>query len=144
MVDYEHNRKRVMNTNPHLNIFPGDSTLGWTIYDFGPLAIPKRGQTIKMDSLSWLLYRQLIGWEQKKALCIDSNSIVMLGDSILHEYTFLEDYYFAVGDNSLASLDSRYWGLLPEKFIVGRAWFVWKSENPRTGKLRWNRVMKSL
>lgn len=137
-------RMHIITPTTQLDVFPGRNTLGWTISDFGPLAIPKRGRTIKMDSISWLLYRPLIEWEQKKTLELSSNNTVKLGDSILHEYTFQEDYYSVVGDNSLASWDSRYWGLLPEKFIVGRAWLIWKSEDPKTGQLRWNRVMKRI
>ena len=66
-----------------------------------------------------------------------------LGDSVVTAYTFREDYYFMAGDKALNSQDSRYWGLLPESFIVGRAFAVWWSEDER-GKTRWNRVWKRI
>lgn len=62
----------------------------------------------------------------------------------IREYRFLKNYYFMAGDKGLNSQDSRYWGLLPEEYIVGKAAFVWKSVDPYTGKLRWDRFMKKI
>ncbi|MCQ2268453.1 MAG: signal peptidase I, partial [Bacteroidaceae bacterium] len=39
---------------------------------------------------------------------------------------------------------SRYWGLVPEPFIAGKAVRIWKSVNPYTGKMRWDRFWKKL
>ena len=46
------------------------------------------------------------------------------------------------GDKSVNSKDSRYWGLLPEDYIVGKATFIWKSTDPYDGKIRWDRLFK--
>ena len=48
------------------------------------------------------------------------------------------------GDKGMNSQDSRYWGLLPEEYIVGKAWIIWKSVNQDTGKMRWNRFLKNI
>lgn len=67
--------------------FPYDKQMDWTIREFGPLPIPQKGQTVKMNRTNCLLYRQLIGWEQKKKLRIKDGQIV-LGDSVIAQYRF--------------------------------------------------------
>lgn len=48
-------------------------------------------------------------------------------------YTLPEDSYFMLGDNSRNSLDSRYWGTVPRKNIVGKALFVFWPISRRWG-----------
>jgi signal peptidase I len=62
----------------------------------------------------------------------------------VHEYVFRKNYYFVGGDNVLYSQDSRYWGLLPEEYIVGRAIRIWKSVDKDTDEFRWERWMKKI
>ena len=96
-----------------------------------------------MDSTAVKLYRKLIEWEQKKPLVRKENK-VYLGDSLIKEYRFEENYYFVGGDNMEYSEDSRYWGVLPEPYIVGVATRIWKSVDKFTEKIRWDRVMKKV
>ncbi|WP_289415456.1 signal peptidase I, partial [Bacteroides acidifaciens] len=123
--------------------FPYDKQLGWTIREFGPLPIPKKGQTVMMNRTNCLLYRQLIGWEQKKKLRIKDGQIV-LGDSVITQYRFKKNYYFVSGDHMANSQDSRYWGMLPEEYIVGKATRIWYSEDKFTEKPRWDRIMQKI
>ena len=136
-LDKEDARGIVMDT------YPCDKYINWTIQDFGPLHVPARGQTVVMDSTAVKLYRNLVEWEQKKPLTRKENH-VYLGDSLIQEYCFKENYYFVGGDYMENSKDSRYWGLLPEPYIVGIATRIWKSVDKTTGKIRWNRVMKKI
>lgn len=131
-------------TSVVMSSFPGGNRLKWTVKEFGPLSIPAKGQVVGMDSTSWLLYRQLISWEQKKRLCIDADNRVYLGDSLIQEYHFRENYYFVSGDKMENSKDSRYWGLLPEPFIVGKAWRIWKSVDNMSENIRWERIWKKI
>ena len=126
-----------------MDAYPWDKYIDWTIQDFGPLHVPARGQTVAMDSTAVKLYRNLIEWEQKEKLTFQGKEI-FLGDSLIHEYRFRENYYFMGGDYMENSKDSRYWGLLPEPYIVGVATRIWKSVDKSMGKIRWDRVMKKI
>jgi signal peptidase I len=125
-------------------IFPKDSPYHyWTMKNAGPLYVPQKDAVVAVDSVSFYLYRRLIEYETGQKLCRE-NSGVLLGDSAITEYRFSRNYYFMAGDNALDSNDSRYWGLLPEEMIVGKAAFIWKSIDPKTDKRRWNRVFKMI
>lgn len=120
-----------------------NTVLGWTVQQLGPLLVPARGQEVMMDTLTAKMYGRLIAWEQKRPLKVQGNN-VSLGDSLITRYRFKENYFFMGGDYMENSKDSRYWGLLPEPYIVGVATRIWKSVDKSTGKLRWDRVMKRI
>ncbi|MFJ1489981.1 signal peptidase I [Capnocytophaga canis] len=123
--------------------FPWDSAMGWTIKDFGPLYLPKKGDVIKLNRLSILLYKKLIEWEKDKILTFERDTLWENGKP-LNSYNFKHNYYFMGGDHLENSADSRYWGLVPEEYIAGKAWFIWKSNDLYTGKLRMERILKKL
>lgn len=123
--------------------YPYDSIIGWDIQEFGPMYIPRQGAEIVMNRTNAVLYKNLIEWEQKQKL-ICREGIFFLGDKEIKVYRFCRNYYFMAGDKTVNSQDSRYWGLLPEEFIVGKASFVWKSKEPDTGRMRWNRIGKRI
>lgn len=121
--------------------YPFDGDFRWNIHDFGPLYVPRKGDRISLDKRSFDLYRRLIAWEQQLPVtCRDS--LVYIGGDARRSYSFRENYYFMAGDNGLNSKDSRYWGLLPEEFMVGKACLIWKSVYPATGRMNWQRTFK--
>jgi signal peptidase I len=124
-----------------LNGYPHDSLLNWNIRNFGPLYVPAKGSVVTMNHTNAILYKQLIEYEQNMRITI-SGDTVFLNNHPIKWYQFRKNYYFMAGDKSRDSQDSRYWGLLPEEFIVGKATFIWKSLEPRTGKWRWERLFK--
>lgn len=126
-----------------LRSYPRTDSICWTILDFGPLFIPNKGSRIMMNDYHYLLYRNLIEWEQRKKLLKDG-SVISIADSVISTYTFEQNYYFVAGDKVIDSQDSRYWGLLPEQMIVGKATCIWKSVNPYTDEVRWNRLFRKI
>lgn len=93
--------------------FPKDSLISWNVKNFGPLYLPRKGDVIDMNRENISIYRKLIEWETGQKL-----------DPRIVSYTFQKNYYFVAGDRIEDSQDSRYWGLLPEEFIVGKATFM--------------------
>jgi signal peptidase I len=124
--------------------FPYDSITDWNIKDFGPFYIPKKGAVIPIDRKNYMLYKKVIEWEQQKELNLTNDSIIYLNGKPLHSYQFQKNYYFMAGDRVEDSQDSRYWGLLPEEYIVGKAWIIWKSVDPYTDKFKWGRFLKKI
>ena len=92
--------------------------LGWTIRDFGPLPVPRKGDTIEINADNYRTWRRPILYETGKRLS-ENGGQVFLGQVPLNEYTFKHNWYFLGGDNVLDSRDSRYFGLVPEEYIVG-------------------------
>lgn len=124
--------------------FPEDSLINWNVKNFGPLYIPKKGDVIEMNRQHAIIYRKLIEWETDKSLSIENNSNILLNDSRITSYCFQKNYYFVAGDRIEDSQDSRFWGLLPDEFITGKAVLIWKSTNLQTKEMKWNRIFKSI
>lgn len=113
----------------------------WTMKNFGPLYIPSLNDTINISIVNINLYKNLIEYETGKKIKINK-SMVYLNDKVITGYRFALNYYFMAGDNIFDSRDSRYWGLLPEDHIIGKAILIWKSKTLDTGKFNWKRFFK--
>jgi signal peptidase I len=128
-------------------LIPHRVKTGWTLDDFGPVWVPKAGESIELNDETIAMYGRCITAYEHRSLKIERSADGVVyyidGEPATH-YTFLMDYYFMMGDNRHASLDSRFWGFVPEDHIVGRASYVWFSRDPETGDIRWDRMFKSI
>lgn len=117
----------------------------WTANNFGPLWIPKEGATIEINKLNLALYGTTIAlYDHNKDVKIEGDKLIIDGQEV-KQYTFKQNYYFMMGDNRHNSLDSRYWGFVPEDHVVGKAFFIWLSLDKNAGalnKIRWSRFFK--
>ncbi len=123
-------------------VFPYDAPYaGWNRDQYGPIAIPKAGSTVQLTPSNIALYRRIIANYEGNTFQETPGGFIINGQPS-GSYTFKQDYYWMMGDNRHNSLDSRYWGFVPEDHIVGKAWFVWLSYG-KDG-LRWSRLLRSI
>ncbi|HBX45139.1 signal peptidase I [Limibacterium fermenti] len=129
--------------------YPFGYETGWTRDTFGPLWIPKKGQTVTFDTdvdFKVAAYRRCIENYEGNQLEYRDGKVSINGQQV-DSYTFSLDYYFMMGDNRHNSADSRVWGFVPEDHIVGRPILIWlsleKDKGWFNGKIRWKRLFRS-
>jgi len=96
--------------------------------NYGPIRIPRKGDVVRLTPATFPLYRALIA-DEGHDVSLQGRTVFIDGSPVEH-YTVQSNYYFAMGDNRDNSLDSRFWGFLPEKDLVGQALMVYWSWNP--------------
>ncbi len=130
-------------------VFPNSIDNSWSINNFGPLYIPKKGDEIQLSKENIVFYGKIIAhFEGNEKVVIQDSSVFIQGEKIT-SYTFKQNYYFMMGDNRHNSYDSRAWGFVPMDHIVGKALFTWFSlaDGPMINffsRARWERVFKKI
>jgi signal peptidase I len=130
------------NDEPDARLFPyntiTDSLHTWTSDSYGKLWIPKKGGSIELTQDNIVRYRRCIEtYEGNKFEQKDGK--VFINGNETKSYTFKMDYFWLMGDNRHNSLDSRFWGFVPEDHVVGKAsliFFSWE------GGPRWKRLFR--
>lgn len=128
------------------NIFPFSENYPWNVDNFGPLQIPKKGETIQLNMTNLPVYERIISLYEEHQLEVKDSTIFIDG-AATGQYTFAMDYYWMMGDNRHNSADSRYWGFVPEDHVVGKAVFIWLSldkEKSLPANIRWNRLFRTV
>jgi signal peptidase I len=130
---------------PEGDIFPSYMNKKWNRDNYGPLTLPAEGMTIAVNDSTLGMYGETILLFEKNDNARIENKKLYIDGKETTEYTFRQGYYFMMGDNRHNSLDSRYWGFVPEDHIVGKPIFVWMSidhEASLLNKVRWKRLLK--
>ena len=125
-------------------IYPLNGNYHWTRDNYGPVWIPKKGESIDLTLENLPIYERPIRVYEGNELEVRDGKIFINGEQTT-KYTFKMDYYWMMGDNRHNSADSRYWGFVPEDHIVGKPIFIWWSSDPdRHGfsGIRWNRLFR--
>ncbi len=121
----------------------------WNEDFFGPIVVPKKGMTIPIHQDICGFYKKAIqDYEQHTKVYFNQKDAQIDGKTI-KTYTFRQDYYFVMGDNYHNSLDSRFWGFVPEDHVLGKAICIWLSIDPQKSwgsweKIRWNRIFRQI
>lgn len=127
------------------SVFPKGVDHGWDIDNMGPIYIPEAGKTVKLNKETLPFYQDIIADYEENDLKVKGDKIYINGE-LADSYTFKMNYYWMMGDNRHNSLDSRFWGFVPDNHIVGKPIFNWFSVDPYASwanpfkKIRWSRM----
>lgn len=103
-----------------LRSLPRNPHVRWTIRNFGPMYVPRKGDVMAVTPKSATIYKTILKWETGKDIDVDWEAGKVLADGKpFRRHRFRHNYYFMAGDNVLNSDDSRYFGVVPEEYIVG-------------------------
>ena len=102
------------------HIFPFSPRYPWNGDDYGPVRVPRQGDTLHINVDNLPLYDRLISHYEGHRLGVDKDKLTIDG-APLTDYVVQQDYYFVLGDSRHHSADSRYWGFVPADHLTGRA-----------------------
>jgi signal peptidase I len=112
-------------------IFPNNNNYKWNVDHFGPLWIPREGDSIALTSKNIILYKSTMERFEKAIIKVKGDS-VFVNDRFASHYIFEQNYFFVMGDNRHNVIDSRTWGFIPESHIIGKVSVILYS--PREGR----------
>ena len=137
----------IIHNNETGALYPQNAYTGWTCDNYGPIWIPKKGETLKLTLENLPIYERPIRAYEGNDLQVTPEGKILINGQETNEYTFQMDYYWMQGDNRHNSADSRYWGFVPEDHVVGKPVLVWFStdkDHPLLSirHIRWNRLFR--
>jgi signal peptidase I len=136
--------------NINKDLFPYNKK--WSLENYGPIVVPKKGMEVELDSKNIKLWQNAINTDYEKKVVSVEGSVININNQPVRKYIFSKDYYFVLGDNRKNSIDSRYFGYIPEKWIIGKAFMIYWSQLPVQssgifdyfGSIRFSRLMQSI
>ncbi|WP_374950365.1 signal peptidase I [Mucilaginibacter sp.] len=127
-------------------IYPHNEKFKWNLDNYGPLLMPKKGMTIALNDSTIALYKRDIELYEQNKVEVKGKDI-LINNKKANSYTFKMNYYWMMGDNRHNSEDSRYWGMVPEDHIIGKAMITFMSSDSTASplkRIRWERILKPI
>lgn len=112
---------------------------GWNSDNYGPIVIPKEGDTLAINNDNIFKWQHLIIYEYGRRIVRKEGSVITIDGRPSKAYIVQKDQYFVIGDNFNNSHDSRYFGFINEDMIVGKVMFIYWSTDSSSG-IRWDRI----
>ena len=128
------------------SIFPKGSSFNPDYY--GPIIVPYKGMVVDISGATLDQWKTFIEREHHH-VSLMPNGFVYIDGTPTTVYIVERDYLFMMGDNRDNSLDSRFWGFVPEENIIGKAMLVYWSWDTsvsvrnvaeKFSAIRWSRV----
>ena len=147
--EYDSIKRSIQNSKLYnTTYFPNNIKYNWNNDYFGPINIPKQGQTIDINLYNLPIYKRIIKEYENNDLELINNKIY-INKQESTSYTFKMDYYWMMGDNRYNSEDSRVWGFVPFNHVLGKPVFIWMSidglfEGIGNWRIRWDRVFTTV
>jgi len=136
--------------NVNKDLFPYNNK--WSLENYGPIIVPKKGMKVELNPKNILQWQNAINTDYEKKVISVAGTVINLNNKAIREYVFEKDYYFVLGDNRKNSIDSRYFGYIPEEWIIGKAFMIYWSKIPVQSSgisdyfssIRFSRLMQSI
>lgn len=103
--------------------------------------VPSKGRTVAINKFNSLIYKEIITKEQNDKKVTVENRLLLIDGIKQDKYTFEDDYYWMISDNSTNNMDSRHLGFIPFRCVIGKALTIWYNPDK---EMRDNRCFESI
>ena len=102
-----------------VDVFPSSDFFAWNMDNFGPMYMPKSGDTLNLHPRIAPIYKNIITLFEGKDFQSDTYH-VRINQQEVSEFVPQKNYYFILNDDRTYKRDSRMYGPIPAEYIIGK------------------------